>query len=123
MKVIRMVGRAVHVRGRRRPATARAAWSRHVEAGDLREHVDEIHLVDGDTATPALTCREGHAYPGDPGGTRRTTRRVTDHPVGVGGARRAEVRPPRCGAGTPGSEPSPRPAPPRHRRSHAGTPA
>ena len=40
-------------------------WFRHAKAGELCEHVNEVHLVDGDTATPAPTYRgEGHAFLG-----------------------------------------------------------
>ena len=40
-------------------------WFRHAKAGELCEHVNELHLVDGETATPALTYRgEGHAFLG-----------------------------------------------------------
>ncbi|HEY0002823.1 MAG TPA: amino acid deaminase/aldolase [Actinoplanes sp.] len=40
-------------------------WFRHAKAGELCEHVNEIQLVDGETATPALTYRgEGHAFLG-----------------------------------------------------------
>jgi D-serine deaminase-like pyridoxal phosphate-dependent protein len=40
-------------------------WFRHAKAGELCEHVNELHLVDGDTATPAPTYRgEGHAFLG-----------------------------------------------------------
>ncbi|MCA2214556.1 amino acid deaminase/aldolase [Jidongwangia harbinensis] len=52
------------------PAAARLrpgdrVWFRHAKAGELCEHVNEVHLVDGDTATPAPTYRgEGHAFLG-----------------------------------------------------------
>ena len=40
-------------------------WFRHAKAGELCEHVNEVQLVDGDTATPAPTYRcEGHAFLG-----------------------------------------------------------
>jgi D-serine deaminase-like pyridoxal phosphate-dependent protein len=40
-------------------------WFRHAKAGELCEHVNEVQLVDGDTATPALTYRgEGFAFLG-----------------------------------------------------------
>jgi D-serine deaminase-like pyridoxal phosphate-dependent protein len=40
-------------------------WFRHAKAGELCEHVNEIQLIDGDTATPAPTYRgEGHAFLG-----------------------------------------------------------
>ena len=40
-------------------------WFRHAKAGELCEHVNELHLVDGGTATPAPTYRgEGHAFLG-----------------------------------------------------------
>ena len=40
-------------------------WFRHATAGELCEHVNELQLVDGDTATPAPTYRgEGHAFLG-----------------------------------------------------------
>jgi D-serine deaminase-like pyridoxal phosphate-dependent protein len=40
-------------------------WFRHAKAGELCEHVNELHLVDGDSATPALTYRgEGYAFLG-----------------------------------------------------------
>ena len=40
-------------------------WFRHAKAGELCEHVNELQLVDGDTATPAPTYRgEGHAFLG-----------------------------------------------------------
>ena len=40
-------------------------WFRHAKAGELCEHVNEVHLVDGDTAAPAPTYRgEGHAFLG-----------------------------------------------------------
>ena len=40
-------------------------WFRHAKAGELCEHVNEVHLIDGDTATPALTYRgEGFAFLG-----------------------------------------------------------
>ena len=40
-------------------------WFRHAKAGELCEHVNEVQLVDGDTATPARTYRgEGHAFLG-----------------------------------------------------------
>src|SRR5262249_20773222 len=40
-------------------------WLRHAKAGELCEHVNELQLVDGDTATPAPTYRgEGHAFLG-----------------------------------------------------------
>jgi D-serine deaminase-like pyridoxal phosphate-dependent protein len=38
-------------------------WFRHAKAGELCEHVNEVQLVDGDTATPARTYRgEGFAF-------------------------------------------------------------
>jgi D-serine deaminase-like pyridoxal phosphate-dependent protein len=40
-------------------------WFRHAKAGELCEHVNEVQLVDGETATPAPTYRgEGHAFLG-----------------------------------------------------------
>jgi D-serine deaminase-like pyridoxal phosphate-dependent protein len=40
-------------------------WFRHAKAGELCEHVNELQLVDDDTATPAPTYRgEGHAFLG-----------------------------------------------------------
>jgi len=40
-------------------------WFRHAKAGELCEHVNQVHLVDGDSTTPALTYRgEGHAFLG-----------------------------------------------------------
>jgi D-serine deaminase-like pyridoxal phosphate-dependent protein len=40
-------------------------WFRHAKAGELCEHVNDLHLVDGDTATPTPTYRgEGHAFLG-----------------------------------------------------------
>ena len=40
-------------------------WFRHAKAGELCEHVNEVHLIDGDTATPAPTYRgEGFAFLG-----------------------------------------------------------
>ena len=40
-------------------------WFRHAKAGELCEHVNEVHLVAGDTATPAPTYRgEGLAFLG-----------------------------------------------------------
>jgi D-serine deaminase-like pyridoxal phosphate-dependent protein len=40
-------------------------WFRHAKAGEMCEHVNEIQLVDGETATPAPTYRgEGHAFLG-----------------------------------------------------------
>jgi D-serine deaminase-like pyridoxal phosphate-dependent protein len=40
-------------------------WFRHAKAGELCEHVNELQLIDGDTATPAPTYRgEGHAFLG-----------------------------------------------------------
>jgi D-serine deaminase-like pyridoxal phosphate-dependent protein len=40
-------------------------WFRHAKAGELCEHVNELQLVDGDTATPAPTYRgEGYAFLG-----------------------------------------------------------
>jgi D-serine deaminase-like pyridoxal phosphate-dependent protein len=40
-------------------------WFRHAKAGELCEHVNELQLVDGTTAAPALTYRgEGHAFLG-----------------------------------------------------------
>jgi len=40
-------------------------WFRHAKAGELCEHVNELQIVDGDTATPAPTYRgEGHAFLG-----------------------------------------------------------
>ncbi len=52
------------------PAAARLrpgdrVWFRHAKAGELCEHVNELQLVDGETAAPALTYRgEGHAFLG-----------------------------------------------------------
>ena len=40
-------------------------WFRHAKAGELCEHVNELQLIDGDTAAPAPTYRgEGHAFLG-----------------------------------------------------------
>jgi D-serine deaminase-like pyridoxal phosphate-dependent protein len=40
-------------------------WFRHAKAGELCEHVNELHLVDGDTARAVPTYRgEGHAFLG-----------------------------------------------------------
>ena len=40
-------------------------WFRHAKAGELCEHVNEVHLVDGDTAAPTPTYRgEGFAFLG-----------------------------------------------------------
>jgi D-serine deaminase-like pyridoxal phosphate-dependent protein len=40
-------------------------WFRHAKAGELCEHVNSVHLVDGDTARPAPTYRgEGHDFLG-----------------------------------------------------------
>lgn len=40
-------------------------WFRHAKAGELCEHVNEVHLVDDDTATPTPTYRgEGYAFLG-----------------------------------------------------------
>jgi D-serine deaminase-like pyridoxal phosphate-dependent protein len=40
-------------------------WFRHAKAGELCEHVNELQLVDGETAAPAPTYRgEGHAFLG-----------------------------------------------------------
>ncbi|GAA2618597.1 amino acid deaminase/aldolase [Paractinoplanes durhamensis] len=40
-------------------------WFRHAKAGELCEHVNELQLIDGGTATPAPTYRgEGHAFLG-----------------------------------------------------------
>jgi D-serine deaminase-like pyridoxal phosphate-dependent protein len=40
-------------------------WFRHAKAGELCEHVNEVQLVDGDTAQPVPTYRgEGHAFLG-----------------------------------------------------------
>jgi D-serine deaminase-like pyridoxal phosphate-dependent protein len=40
-------------------------WFRHAKAGELCEHVNDLHLVDGDAATPAPTYRgEGRAFLG-----------------------------------------------------------
>jgi D-serine deaminase-like pyridoxal phosphate-dependent protein len=40
-------------------------WFRHAKAGEVCEHVNELQLVDGETATPARTYRgEGHAFLG-----------------------------------------------------------
>ena len=40
-------------------------WFRHAKAGELCEHVNELHLIDGETATPTPTYRgEGHAFLG-----------------------------------------------------------
>ena len=64
-------------RGRRRgadPAGRRGAadlrigdrvWFRHAKAGELCEHVNELHLVDGDAVATVPTYRgEGHAWLG-----------------------------------------------------------
>ena len=52
----------------RPPTTLRPGdrvWFRHAKAGELCEHVNEVHLVDGDTARPVPTYRgEGHAFLG-----------------------------------------------------------
>jgi D-serine deaminase-like pyridoxal phosphate-dependent protein len=38
-------------------------WFRHAKAGELCEHVNALHLVDGTTAAPVPTYRgEGHAF-------------------------------------------------------------
>ncbi|MEV6631385.1 amino acid deaminase/aldolase [Actinoplanes sp. NPDC051470] len=40
-------------------------WFRHAKAGELCEHVNEVQLIDGDTAAPTPTYRgEGHAFLG-----------------------------------------------------------
>jgi D-serine deaminase-like pyridoxal phosphate-dependent protein len=40
-------------------------WFRHAKAGELCEHVNELQLIEEDTATPAPTYRgEGHAFLG-----------------------------------------------------------
>ncbi|MEV4345957.1 amino acid deaminase/aldolase [Actinoplanes sp. NPDC049596] len=40
-------------------------WFRHAKAGELCEHVNELQLIDGETATPTPTYRgEGHAFLG-----------------------------------------------------------
>lgn len=40
-------------------------YFRHAKAGELCEHVNEVHLVDGDTAAPTPTYRgEGYAFLG-----------------------------------------------------------
>jgi D-serine deaminase-like pyridoxal phosphate-dependent protein len=40
-------------------------WFRHAKAGELCEHINELQLIDGDTATPARTYRgEGYAFLG-----------------------------------------------------------
>jgi D-serine deaminase-like pyridoxal phosphate-dependent protein len=40
-------------------------WFRHAKAGELCEHVNELLLIDGETASPAPTYRgEGHAFLG-----------------------------------------------------------
>jgi D-serine deaminase-like pyridoxal phosphate-dependent protein len=40
-------------------------WFRHAKAGELCEHVNEVQIIDGGTATPAPTYRgEGHAFLG-----------------------------------------------------------
>jgi len=40
-------------------------WFRHAKAGELCEHVNELQIVDGDTAAPTPTYRgEGHAFLG-----------------------------------------------------------
>jgi D-serine deaminase-like pyridoxal phosphate-dependent protein len=40
-------------------------WFRHAKAGELCEHVNELQLIDGETAAPAPTYRgEGHAFLG-----------------------------------------------------------
>jgi D-serine deaminase-like pyridoxal phosphate-dependent protein len=40
-------------------------WFRHAKAGELCEHVNELQLVDGETAAPAPTYRgQGHAFLG-----------------------------------------------------------
>jgi D-serine deaminase-like pyridoxal phosphate-dependent protein len=40
-------------------------WFRHAKAGELCEHVNELQLIDGDTAAPARTYRgEGFAFLG-----------------------------------------------------------
>ena len=40
-------------------------WFRHAKAGEMCEHVNELQLIDGETATPAPTYRgEGHAFLG-----------------------------------------------------------
>ncbi|PRY29442.1 amino acid deaminase/aldolase [Pseudosporangium ferrugineum] len=45
--------------------TGDRVWFRHAKAGELCEHVNEVHLVDGDTAAPAPTYRgEGYAFLG-----------------------------------------------------------
>ena len=45
--------------------TGDRVWFRHAKAGELCEHVNELQLIDGETATPAPTYRgEGHAFLG-----------------------------------------------------------
>jgi D-serine deaminase-like pyridoxal phosphate-dependent protein len=40
-------------------------WFRHAKAGELCEHVNELHLIDGETATPTPTYRgAGYAFLG-----------------------------------------------------------
>ncbi|MEU8821972.1 amino acid deaminase/aldolase [Actinoplanes sp. NPDC048796] len=40
-------------------------WFRHAKAGELCEHVNQLQLIDGETATPTPTYRgEGHAFLG-----------------------------------------------------------
>jgi D-serine deaminase-like pyridoxal phosphate-dependent protein len=40
-------------------------WFRHAKAGELCEHVNQLQLIDGETASPAPTYRgEGHAFLG-----------------------------------------------------------
>ncbi|MFF5080665.1 amino acid deaminase/aldolase [Actinoplanes sp. NPDC000266] len=40
-------------------------WFRHAKAGELCEHVNELQLIDGETAAPTPTYRgEGHAFLG-----------------------------------------------------------
>jgi D-serine deaminase-like pyridoxal phosphate-dependent protein len=40
-------------------------WFRHAKAGELCEHVNELQLIDGDTATPTATYRgDGFAFLG-----------------------------------------------------------
>jgi D-serine deaminase-like pyridoxal phosphate-dependent protein len=45
--------------------TGDRVWFRHAKAGELCEHVNELQLIDGETASPAPTYRgEGHAFLG-----------------------------------------------------------
>ena len=73
-------GRAASYRATRAPARCRRrcsvpgadalrpgdrVWFRHAKAGELCEHVNEVQLVDGDTATPAPDVpRRGSCLPG-----------------------------------------------------------